>query len=248
MLRVLSFADLPWIWLAPMLWFSGAMLPRQGIDWICLVWVGSLALAGALIQGLPSLRFVGEGFRYFEFAIVPLAVLVTRGIEEVGFGTRLALVPAVLAIGSIGVVQMVRNARASWMEGACRDERAVRLARRMRESSPARLLVLPLQYAPLVTVEANASTLMMLGERGADASEDFYPVMENPPEHFVSGFELDGVFLDRRYAEIEELTLPTAVLADEEGPYALYRLARARPESPNAAAPMPSDAPGDPPT
>jgi hypothetical protein len=222
-LRASIFIDFPWLWLVPALFLLGAPLPQAGIGWTCLVWIGSLAVAGAIIQAVPGLRFVGEGFRYLEYAIVPLAVLVARGAEAVRPEKRPALLAVSLMIAGVALLQMARNARASRLVGTCRDERAVALARRMQPAGPVRLLVLPLQYSGLVTVEAGAGTLMMLGEAGADRSEDFYPVMERPPAQFARTFALDGVFLDRRYAAIEELALP-ATLADEEGPFALYRL------------------------
>jgi hypothetical protein len=113
--------------------------------------------------------------------------------------------------------------RASHLEGTKRDERAAVLAGRLRTAEMDRLLVLPLQYAPLVTVEADKSTLMMLGEVGADLSEDFYPVMQRPPDEFVRSFDLQGVFLDRRYVEASELGL-SLHLVDAEGPFEVHAL------------------------
>jgi hypothetical protein len=208
----------------PVLWLASGMPSLEGLSRSCAAWLGSLALAGAIIQAVPGLRFVGEGFRYFEFAIVPLAVIASQAIASLPQTAFLALLPILAIAAALAVFQIARNARASWNEGVCRDDRAVTLARRVSLSGQKRLLVMPLQYAPLVTVEARASTLMMLGEVGADRSEDFYPVMEKSPAHFVQTFLIDGLFLDRRYAGIEELALADVALVDEEGPFAVYRI------------------------
>jgi hypothetical protein len=225
LLRVVTFLDLPFIWLLPLAWLASAGVPADPLARVMLAWLATLALAGTLIQAIPSLRFIGEGFRYFEFAIVPLATLLAEAIRRTTPTGRMLLAAVAALAGALAVLQIRRSARASFLDGVRRDERAVQLAQRLRGCAIDRLLVLPFQYAPLVTVEAEKSTLMMLQEKGGDTSEDFYPVMERPPAAFVDEFRLGGVFLDRRYAAFQELGLTDGVLVDEEGPFAVYALA-----------------------
>ena len=173
------------------------------------------------MQAVPGLRFIGEGFRYFEFAIVPLAVLIsTVGADPMA---RPVMVGVAVAAGLAGAAQMRRTVNGSRLVGTSRDERAVTLARRLRTNVVDRLLVMPLQYAPLLTVEADKAVLMMLDEVAADRSEDFYPVMERSPLSLAEEFAVQGVWLDRRYVGPEELRLGALDLLDEEGPFACYR-------------------------
>lgn len=225
LLRVVSFIDLPFVWvLAAALLGTVTGFLADPIAWACSLWLGTFVLCGAVIQVVPSFRFIGEGFRYFEFAIVPLALLVARAAVLAGPGTRLTMGLAAAVATGVGLTQIQRAIRASFLEGTRRDERAVRLTERLRAQNVDRLLVIPLQYASMLVVEADKAVLMMLNEVASDLSDDFYPVMERPPRAYVNEFAIGGVWLDRRYVEADELGLADLTLVDEEGPFACYAL------------------------
>jgi hypothetical protein len=231
LLRVLALLDLPFVWLLPL----GAATTPMALEWsrplsVHVMWLVSLIAGGALIQALPALRFIGEGFRYYEFAIVPLAVLLGAIVERADTNALALLAAASLPLTALAVWHMRRTAKASYAHANCRDDRAVTLARRLRGQPVDRFLVMPLSYAPLLTVEGGKRTLMMLGEAASDLAEDFFPVMEKAPREYVLAFAIDGVFLDRRYVEPQELGIASLSLVDEEGPFGAYTLTQPAPE------------------
>jgi hypothetical protein len=225
LLRVVALIDLPFVWVFVVA-LPGTVtgLRADPVAWACTLWLGTLLVCGTVIQAVPSLRFIGEGFRYFEFAIVPLALLVARAAVLAGPGTRLTMGLAAAVATGVGLMQIQRAIRASFLEGTRRDERAVMLTERLRAQNVDRLLVVPLQYASMLVVEADKTVLMMLNEVASDLSDDFYPVMERPPMAYVNEFAIGGVWLDRRYVEADELGLADLTLVDEEGPFACYAL------------------------
>jgi hypothetical protein len=223
-LRAGSLVDVPlaWVVVAAVLLDPSNARELGAAHRVAVLWLATLLGAGLLIQVVGPLRFIGEGFRYFEFGLVPLGVLLAALPSVVPPAHRAVVGAVALAAALLAVAQMSRLARASRLETAARDERAVRLAGRMAALPVERWLVLPLQYAPMLAVEAGKDVLMMLGEKGADRSEDFYPRMEAPPSKFVREFALGGVFLDTRYARPEDLGLGALALLDQEGPFAAY--------------------------
>jgi len=167
----------------------------------CVVGFG-LCLAVTLI---PQLRFIGHGFRYLSYTVLPASVLCALALThaELRYLFVGLCVPTLVMV--LWVVPTHRPDPAAEAQLLADLESA---GRRLRECPGARVLCIPLALANPVAYLAEVPVLRHGGQAGLMRFSFFVPAVKRPLSEIAETYRLSHVVCDTRIASAEDLSLP----------------------------------------
>ena len=177
-----------------------APFAREMWTW-CVIGLG-LCLAVTLI---PQLRFIGHGFRYLSYTVLPASVLFALALthEELRYLFVGLCLPALVMV--LWVVPTHRPDPTAEAELLADLESA---GRRLRQCPGARVLCIPSALASPVAYLAEVPVLRHGGQAGLMRFSFFVPVVKRPLSEIAETYRLSHVVCDTRIASAEDLGLP----------------------------------------
>ena len=184
-------------------------------------WIVGTYIWGCATYFVRPLRCLGEGNKYFKYALLPSLFLAVATLAEApGFLSSSAAAFCVAWTGLSYVLTARRMRGQGSVAGRLSPELEPMLAR-IGAIEAARLMCLPAHLCDLVAYHTRRPVLWGTHGLGFTEAEPFFPVLLKPLEHFVSAYRLTHLLLDRRYVGLEELRLARASVIAQSGDYLL---------------------------
>jgi hypothetical protein len=206
------------------LWALPSLPTSTLFERFLMLWVfGTYVWASATLF-LPHLRCLGYGTQYVKYAYLP-SVMITVGI----LARAANPVPWVVAVICLALTIRYYFVMAGplWRgdpEGTGLITPELNLMiERIRSMSSARVLCIPLHLSDTVAYYARSPVLWGTHGYGFHRIEPLFPVFLRPIGDFVRDYSLTHLLLDRRYATLEELHLPSDEVVEEIGDFILFR-------------------------
>ncbi|HUZ75736.1 MAG TPA: hypothetical protein VMU87_22345 [Stellaceae bacterium] len=205
------------------------VLPVAALAWphfgaverFAVFWVVGTYLWGCATYFLRPLRCLGEGNKYFKYALLPsLFVAVAALVEAPGIASDAAAAFGAAWTGlSYGLT--ARRLRGTMPATARLSPALEPLLRRIEATDGARLMCLPTHLCDLVAYHTRRPVLWGTHGLGFTEAEPFFPVLRRPIEHFVTAYALTHLLLDRHYVTLDELRLGDANVVARSGDFLL---------------------------
>lgn len=188
-------------------------------------WIAGTYIWGCATYFVRPLRCLGEGNKYFKYALLPsLFLAVAVSAETPGLASASAAIFCAAWTG-FSYWQTARRMRGPATVMGRLTPELEPLLERISANEEARLMCLPAHLCDLVAYHTRRSVLWGTHGLGFTEAEPFFPVLRKPIEHFVRVYRLTHLLLDRRYVGLEELRLAHAGVIAQSGDYLLVAFA-----------------------
>lgn len=224
-IRTLLMTDIPFVWLA-MLAYLGLTSSSSGLVYLASLgtWFWTLVVVAILIQLVPGLRFLGEGYRYLEYAVVPVGFGVAHILlnSNLPYQFMTVLFMGVLCL-SIFICEKLRYSTRNSTRVVGEDLRHVTNV--IQKEYFRNIMVLPLTAASFIVFHSNKRVLSFsLSSKAQLAASYFYPQILRPLYEFINAHDIDCVLLNTTYGSAGDIGLNPATFARHTvlGPWELY--------------------------
>lgn len=227
--------DLSWIWsrIRKILDYNCFVLflPFVAIKWADLtalerfafVWVVGTYLWGVATYLIPPLRCLGEGNKYFKYAIVPSLVMTVAVLNGNENALAWVLAGGCAIWTAYAYIRGVRAVRGAATANTGRlTPSLTRIFDRLKAVDGARIMCLPLHLCDLAAYHTRRPVLWGTHGLGFKEAEPLFPVMLRPIDDFVRNYQLTHLVLDEDYVSSEELRLHGVRRIVREANYSLW--------------------------
>lgn len=193
-------------------------------DIFFLSWFLIVFLTVTAITYLPSLRFIGEGYRYFTYGVFPAAFLLPRLIF--GYGSSQSaggICLVVFLVISLLLVNKIHYEQKSNILAFVGDDlRAI--MEYIRCLPRDNIMSFPISHCEHIAYFCRKRVLWGGHGSGFDTLlQPFFPVLREPVEYFIDRYNISYCLLNQDYVSIEDLRLPSGkyTILLEKGRYIL---------------------------
>lgn len=175
------------------------------------IWVLSLLTWTILVLSVKSLRIFGEGQRYLEYCILPIALVIGSYISPLlnQFGI-IAYIFFAFVAAIIGLVIIFLQYKAVVLDRARSINKDVwEIINYINKHSGKniRLAMFPLQLGDAILYFTKCSILTSDLYSGLRKLDDLFPVLKKPLIEIIKKYHINHIFFDRNYVQLEELKL-----------------------------------------
>jgi hypothetical protein len=205
-----------------------AALAWSGLDAaerFAVFWVVGTYAWGSATYFLRPLRCLGEGNKYFKYALVPSLFLAAALLAEAPGVLSYAAAAFCVAWTCLSYVLTARRMRVPEARTGRLSPELAPILKRIASDEGARLMCLPAHLCDLVAYHTRRPVLWGTHGLGFTEAEPFFPVLRKPVQHFVGAYRLTHLLLDRRYVGLDELRLGETRIAAQSGDYLLVAFA-----------------------
>ncbi len=207
---------------------AGPVAWQQEFEFL-LVLSLSLMVAGILIRQIPALEFIGEGERYVEYGVFPVALIVAGLVSTASPGWGIVLAVSLVTVALLGGL-----APALFIQYrvVARDvDRSVTpalleiMTRLDSLDRPARLMTIPLALADSALQFSAAKVLSTDSSLGhLHHYDDFFPLLQVPITDIFDRWEIDHLLINENYVQPGELGLDETTVALRSGNFCLLKV------------------------
>lgn len=188
-------------------------------------WLLALVVLYGLIEGVPSLRFLGEGRRYLGYGNVPLAILGVAGWDLAGTMPRAVLLGAGLTMAALCLSINYRAYR--FFPATNRyDNDFVAIARAAKALAGGVTAVFPFHLSDAWCYFTGWPILHFWSSTGwkAAAEAGYYPVVQQPLAAIFQKYHVQYVLIREDYANVADLQVPERDERLRLGAWSLHEL------------------------
>lgn len=176
-----------------------------------ILWIITLTIVGLLILSIKKLRFVGEGYRYIEFVIFPLAIVLGSYVPfflNTYGAVFIQISSVVVAVLLLGIIFLQRKVILHDRNRSITKEKwEIINYLNKNVGDKLRLGIFPLQEGDMFLYFAKGKVLTADSLVLLDKLADIYPVVTKKVEDIVKKYELNHIFFDKKYVTFQELGL-----------------------------------------
>lgn len=191
-----------------------------------ILWTVISVFSTILVLSIKKLRFLGEGYRYIEYATFPVSFLVASYIlyfiGNLFFFIGFLMVCVVVLIGvvflQIKTVVKDRNRtidKAKWEIIDYLNKTA---------GSSVRLGVFPMQLGDAMMYFIKGRVLTTDSLVGLQQLLDIFPVVTKPMNEIIKKYKINYIFFDKRYVTIKEMKLKKYRAVKDINDYVLLKV------------------------
>lgn len=145
------------------------------------------------------LRFLGEGYKYIKFTILPqsllIAALITRNYS---FWWLFLLIAFISLYAILKVFKPVPKTKNETLE---------EMINVIKKSPADGIMCLPASLSDLITFFTEKKVLWGTHSSGWDKIEEFFPVLQKPIEYFFEKYNLNFLVIAKEFIEVKDLNL-----------------------------------------
>ncbi len=187
-----------------------SVLPSTILDKLIL-WVIALSVVSLLVLSIKKLRFIGEGYRYIEYVIFPLAIILGSYVPFL-FSRYKDLLISLSVFTFIclffGIIflqkKLILNDRNRTIT---KEKWEIINYLNSNVGDSLRLAVFPQQEGDAILYFAKGKVLTADSLINLAQIDDFYPAIKKPMVDIIKKYKLNHIFFDKRYVSFEELDL-----------------------------------------
>lgn len=176
-----------------------------------ILWAITMLVVGFLVLSIKRLLFIGEGYRYIEFAVFPISIVMAsyvpfflnnyRTISVLIFSITCLVVLTVIIFLQRKVILNDRNRSITKEKWEIIDYLNKNVGDKLR------LGIFPLQEGDAFLYFAKGKVLTADSLVLLDKLSDMYPVVTKKVEDIVKKYGLNYIFFDKKYVNFQELGL-----------------------------------------
>lgn len=173
------------------------------------LWVISLTLIGLLVLSIKRLRCIGEGYRYIEYVIFPMSIMIGSYIPFLYSKFTNIFIPiatATLAVLLLGILFLQKKVILQDRNRTITKEKwEVIKYLNKNVGKKLRLGIFPLQEGDAFLYFTNGKVLTADSLELLEILSDMYPVVTKKMDDFVKKYGLNYIFFDTKYVTLKEL-------------------------------------------
>lgn len=225
----------PWLGIFFIVFFSNIfnILPVQTIISSVIatklsMWIIFTVIAGILILSIKPLRFLGEGYRYIEYSVFPVSVMVASYTPYFinQFGQIFLSFFMVLSIATtIAIIFLQRKTILQDRNRTIGKEKweIINYLNRT-EGKKTRLAIFPLQLGDAMMYFLKGKVLTSDSVLGLEKISDIFPTVKSPMSEIIHKYNLNYIFFDKLYVELKEIGLKKYTIIKDLGNYILIKV------------------------
>lgn len=192
------------------------------------IWVVSLLVWTVLVLSIKKLRIFGEGQRYLEYCVLPIATIIGSYILPLfsQFGFISYIVFSIIVVGMVILIAYLQY-KAIVLDRArsiTKDVWEIIEYLNKNGGSKIRLAMFPLQLGDAILYFTKSSILTSDLYSGLSKLSDLFPVLEKPLSQILKKYKINHIFFDRTYVELEELKLKKYKVLIERNNFVLLKV------------------------
>lgn len=176
-----------------------------------ILWAITMLTVGFLVLSIKRLRFIGEGYRYIEFAVFPVSIIMAsyapfflnnyRTLSISIFSATCLIIFIVIIFLQRKVVLNDRN------RSITKEKWEIINYLNKNVGDKLRLGIFPLQEGDAFLYFTKGKVLTADSLVLLDKLADMYPVVTKKVEDIVKKYRLNHIFFDKKYVTFQELGL-----------------------------------------
>lgn len=175
------------------------------------IWVLSLLAWTILVLSIKPLRIFGEGQRYLEYCVLPIALIIGSYISPLlSQHQQVSYLLFSLVAASMLLLIVYLQYKAIVLDRARSVTKDVwQIIRHINNhgGGKIRLAMFPLQLGDAILYFTKCSILTSDLYSGLRELDDLFPVLKKPLKEIIKKYKINHIFFDRNYVTLKELKL-----------------------------------------
>lgn len=191
-----------------------------------LLWIIISTVVTIAVLAIKQLRFLGEGYRYIEYATFPISILLASYLSSLiryrfDFFYVFIFFCVLVLIGTILLqIKTVLRDRNRTIDKAKWE--IINFLKKMGKD--VRLGVFPIQLGDAMMYFIDGKVLTSDSLVGLEKLVDIFPVVRKPMRDIIARYNLNYIFFDKQYVSLEELNLKEYKIVKDMNDYVLIKV------------------------
>lgn len=204
-----------------------SVIPNHSLDQLIL-WATTMLVVGLLVLSIKRLRFIGEGYRYIEFAVFPMSIVLASYAPYVLKYYGMIFAPLFFLVCIIILVIIIFLQKKVILKDRNRSitKEKWEIINYINKNigSKLRLGVFPLQEGDAFIYFTNgkvltADSLLVLGKLN-----DIFPLVKGKIDGIIKKYKLNHIFFDKQYVTFKELGIKKYKILKEIDDFVLIKV------------------------
>lgn len=176
-----------------------------------ILWVTSLTIVAFLILSIKKLRFIGEGYRYIEYVIFPLAIILASYVPYLykAYPVLFSVVALLVCISFVVLILILQKIVILNDRNRSITDEKWEIIRYLNKNvgDKLRLGVFPLQEGDMFLYFSKGKVLTADSLYLLEKLSDIFPIVTKTMDEIVKKYKLNYIFFDRKYVTLKELRI-----------------------------------------
>ncbi len=190
------------------------------------VWVLLSMGTSILILWIKQLRFLGEGYRYTEYAIFPLSIILASYFPflQKEFKGNFIILFALTCIFFLAVIIFLQIKTILRDRYRTIDKEKWEVIAYLNKQNNNRIAVFPSQIGDAIMYFVKGRILTSDSVFGLEQIPDIFPKVTKSMEEIVKKYKLNFIFFDKRFVLLEEMRLKNYTVILDKNDYMLLKV------------------------
>lgn len=192
------------------------------------IWIYALLIVALATLAIKKIRFLGEGNRYIEYAVLPVSIILGSYFSLFWTAYGWKFIMLFIAAAILLLIAIIYIQRKAILHDKARtitpDLWKIIDHLNSYKKEELRMAFFPNTLGDPIMYFIKAKALLTDGGKGMHELKDLIPVVSRPMSEIVEKYDLNYILIEESYVTFEELKLKRYIEARKFGSYILIKL------------------------